>query len=53
MLIESAGDVLPAMAKLLGGQNFMPFFSSFLTDLQKRLVIIYSTLIIIRMNGFY
>lgn len=40
MLIESAGDVLPAMAKLLGGQTFMPFFSSFLTDLQKRLVII-------------
>ncbi|XP_056015924.1 importin-4-like isoform X2 [Ostrea edulis] len=37
MLIESAGDVLPAMAKLLGGQTFMPFFSSFLTDLQKRL----------------
>ncbi|XP_062580344.1 importin-4-like, partial [Saccostrea cucullata] len=37
MLIESAGDVLPAMAKLLGGPVFMPFFSSFLTDLQKRL----------------
>lgn len=38
MLIESAGDVLPAMAKLLGGPNFMPFFTSFLTDLEKRLV---------------
>ncbi|XP_033729226.1 importin-4-like [Pecten maximus] len=37
MLIESAGDVLPLMAKLLGGQVFMPFFSSFLTDLLKRL----------------
>lgn len=37
MLIESAGDVLPAMAKLLGGPTFMPFFTSFLTDLQKRL----------------
>nr|XP_022312451.1 importin-4-like isoform X1 [Crassostrea virginica] len=37
MLIESAGDVLPAMAKLLGGPNFMPFFTSFLTDLEKRL----------------
>ncbi|XP_071092179.1 importin-4-like [Haliotis cracherodii] len=37
MLIESAGDVLPVMARLLGGQQFLPFFSSFLTDLLKRL----------------
>ncbi|XP_069113686.1 importin-4-like isoform X2 [Argopecten irradians] len=37
MLIESAGDVLPLMAKLLGGQAFLPFFSTFLTDLLKRL----------------
>ncbi|XP_060081049.1 importin-4-like [Ylistrum balloti] len=37
MLIESAGDVLPLMAKLLGGEVFLPFFSSFLTDLLKRL----------------
>ncbi|CAC5376943.1 IPO4 [Mytilus coruscus] len=37
MLIESAGDVLPAMAKLLGGDIFLPFFRSFLVDLLKRL----------------
>ncbi|VDI78313.1 importin-4 [Mytilus galloprovincialis] len=37
MLIESAGDVLPVMAKLLGGDIFLPFFRSFLVDLLKRL----------------
>ncbi|KAL3859840.1 hypothetical protein ACJMK2_010031 [Sinanodonta woodiana] len=37
MLIESAGDVIPIMAKLMGGPSFTPFFSSFLTDLLKRL----------------
>ncbi|KAK3601657.1 hypothetical protein CHS0354_038220 [Potamilus streckersoni] len=37
MLIESAGDVIPIMAKLMGGPAFTPFFSSFLTDLLKRL----------------
>ncbi|KAK3085593.1 hypothetical protein FSP39_005824 [Pinctada imbricata] len=37
MLIESAGDVLPAMAKLMGGEAFLPFFTSFLVDLVKRL----------------
>ncbi|XP_050398948.1 importin-4 [Patella vulgata] len=37
MLIESAGDVLPTMAKLVGGSEFLPFFRSFLTDLLKRL----------------
>ncbi|OWF34795.1 Importin-4 [Mizuhopecten yessoensis] len=37
MLIESAGDVLPLMAKLIGGPEFLPFFSSFLQDLVKRL----------------
>ncbi|KAL5021050.1 hypothetical protein ScPMuIL_000205 [Solemya velum] len=37
MLIESAGDVLPIMAKLVGGQNFLPFFNIFLVDLLKRL----------------
>ncbi|KAL8619425.1 hypothetical protein ACOMHN_011776 [Nucella lapillus] len=37
MLIESAGDVLPVMARLMGGPSFSPFFTSFLTDLLKRL----------------
>ena len=38
MLIESEGDVLPAMAKLMGGEAFLLFFTSFLVDLVKRLV---------------
>ncbi|XP_005096783.1 importin-4 [Aplysia californica] len=37
MLIESAGDVLPVIARLMGGENFLPFFTSFVTDLLKRL----------------
>ncbi|XP_041375551.1 importin-4-like [Gigantopelta aegis] len=37
MLIESGGDVLPVMARILGGDTFLPFFSSFITDLLKRL----------------
>lgn len=38
MLIETAGDVLPVMARLMGGEAFLPFFSSFITDLLKGLV---------------
>lgn len=38
MLIESAGDVIPIMAKLVGGQNFLNFFGGFLPDLLKRMV---------------
>lgn len=38
MLIESAGDVLPVMARLMGGAAFSPFFKSFISDLLKRLV---------------
>ncbi|XP_059170198.1 importin-4-like isoform X2 [Physella acuta] len=37
MLIESAGDVLPVMARIMGGDNFLPFFTSFVQDLLKRL----------------
>ncbi|CAG5114577.1 unnamed protein product, partial [Candidula unifasciata] len=37
MLIESAGDVLPVMARIMGGENFLPFFTSFVHDLLKRL----------------
>ncbi|CAL1538181.1 unnamed protein product [Lymnaea stagnalis] len=37
MLIESAGDVLPVMARIMGGENFLPFFTSFVQDLLKRL----------------
>ena len=38
MLIESAGDVLPVMARILGMQAFLPFFSHFVKDLLKRMV---------------
>ncbi|WAR12428.1 IPO4-like protein [Mya arenaria] len=37
MLIESAGDVIPVMAKLVGGENFLAFFAGFLPDLLKRM----------------
>ncbi|KAH3769238.1 hypothetical protein DPMN_170487, partial [Dreissena polymorpha] len=37
MLIESAGDVIPVMAKLVGGENFSAFFAGFLPDLLKRM----------------
>ena len=38
MLIESAGDVIPVMAKLVGGENFLTFFAGFLPDLLRRMV---------------
>ncbi|KAH9499795.1 Importin-4 [Bulinus truncatus] len=43
MLIESAGDVLPVMARLMGGERFLPFFTSFVQDLLKRLKVTSST----------
>ena len=38
MLIESAGDVLPAAAKVVGGEVFAPYFAGFLPEMLKRLV---------------
>ena len=38
MLIEAAGDVLPAIAKVVGGAKFSPYLAGFLPDLLKRLV---------------
>jgi hypothetical protein len=38
MLIESAGDVIPIMAKLIGGEHFLGFLGGFLPDLLKRMV---------------
>ena len=38
MVIEAAGDVLPAVAKVVGGATFVPYFASFLPDMIKRLV---------------
>ncbi|KAK0045008.1 importin-4 [Biomphalaria pfeifferi] len=43
MLIESAGDVLPVMARIMGGEHFLPFFTSFVQDLLKRLKVTSST----------
>lgn len=43
MLIESAGDVLPVVARIMGGQNFLGFFSHFVDDLLKRLKVTSST----------
>ncbi|XP_045193420.2 importin-4-like [Mercenaria mercenaria] len=37
MLIESAGDVIPVMAKLIGGEHFLGFLGGFLPDLLKRM----------------
>ncbi|XP_064599081.1 importin-4-like isoform X2 [Liolophura sinensis] len=37
MLIECAGDILPAMARVMGGQNFLPILSNFLPDLLRKL----------------
>ncbi|XP_029638234.1 importin-4-like isoform X2 [Octopus sinensis] len=36
-LVESAGEILPATAKLIGGKAFMPYFESFIPDLLKKL----------------
>ena len=37
-LVESAGDLLPTLAKLIGGPTFAPYFTQLLPDLLKRLV---------------
>ncbi|CAH1780460.1 unnamed protein product [Owenia fusiformis] len=37
MLIENAGDVIPAIAKVIGGEAFAPYFAAFLPELLKRL----------------
>ena len=41
MLIENAGDVIPAVATVVGGSNFVPYFQEFLPDLLKKLVRLY------------
>ncbi len=38
MLIENAGDVIPALARVVGGTTFVPYFQQFLPDLVKKLV---------------
>ena len=38
MLIESAGDLLPSVAKVVGGDSFKPYFAGFLPELIKKTV---------------
>ena len=38
MLIVNAGDLLPTLAKLIGGADFAPFFLGMLPELMKKLV---------------
>lgn len=37
-LIENAGELLPTLAKLLGGTRFAPYFAGMLPELLKKLV---------------
>lgn len=37
-LVESAGEILPAVAKMVGGEAFMAYFKLFVPDLIKRAV---------------
>jgi len=36
MLIENAGDILPTLAQILGGDVFSPFFSAIMPELTKK-----------------
>ena len=38
MLVENAGEVIPSVAKVIGGQAFAPFFAGLLPELLKRVV---------------
>ena len=38
MLVESAGELLPSLAKVLGGEAFAPYFQGFLPELVKKTV---------------
>ncbi len=38
MLIEDGGELLPAVAKVIGGQAFAPYFAGFLPELFKKTV---------------
>ncbi len=38
MLIEHAGDIVPAVAKVIGGQLFAPYLAGLLPEFLKKLV---------------
>ena len=37
-LVESAGELMPTLVKLIGGPTFAPYFAELLPELLKRLV---------------
>ena len=53
MLIENAGDVIPAVATVVGGSNFVPYFQEFLPDLLKKLVRLYYFIISLKKIPFF
>ena len=38
MLTETAGEVIPSLAKVVGGERFAPYFAGLLPEFMKRLV---------------
>jgi hypothetical protein len=38
MLIQYAGDVIPALGSVIGGKDFAPYFKEYLPEILKRLV---------------
>ena len=38
IVIENAAEILPTLAKAVGGDNFKPYLAGFLPELLKRLV---------------
>ena len=38
MVVEQAGEVLPAVARLVGPDTFAPYFAGFLPEILRRLV---------------
>lgn len=38
MLVENGGDLIPSVAKVVGGPAFAPYFAGLLPELLKRLV---------------
>ena len=41
MVIENAGEIIPALARVVGGETFIPIFANFLPEFMKRMVRIY------------
>ena len=47
MVIENAGDVLPSLAKVVGGEKFVPIFAELLPEFIKRMVCCFRLLLYI------